>query len=223
MTFSLLYPFQILCVLFLPISAFFLLKLLCLFPESVSLACLASSSSPPSPFFLSGTNLLVELAWKRLLRRLPFLLFLHSWRSFCDEAVIFAKCLFTILQTSIEAPLLFQNVPRANDPTIYAGYSCWIPLSLPLQLIPHSSGLFLPSPFLSLRFRLPSITFSTHSTHSNSNSEQIPFGMSSLMIQLFLISFNFSHSSTKKPSFLVRISVFNKFFMGTPHSSRPTE
>ena len=99
-----------------------------------------------------------------------------------------------------------------------AGYSCWIPLSLP-----HSSGLFLPSPFLSLRFRLPSITFSSHSAHSNSNSEQIPFWMSSLNLQLFLISFHFSYSNTKKTSFLVRISVFNKFFMGTPHSSRPTE
>ena len=84
---------------------------------------------PPAPFFLSGPNFLVELARKRLLRRLPFLLFLRSWRSFCDETVIFAKRLLTILQTSIAAPLLFQNVPRANGPTIYSGYSCRFPLS----------------------------------------------------------------------------------------------
>ena len=117
----------------------------------------------------------MELARKRLPRRLPFLLFVRSWRSFCDETVIFAKRLLTILQTSIAAPLLFQNVPRANDPTIYAGYTLADSLSLPLQLIPYSPSLFCP--LLSFRFAFASqVLFFRHISlvraYSNSNSER---------------------------------------------------
>ena len=164
LTFYLLYPFLIPFRSF-P-SYFCLLSIVATF--SLPSVCFSSLFNelflpPPAPFFLSGPNFLVELAWKCLLRRLPFLLFLRSWRSFCDETVIFAKRRLTILQTSIAAPLLFQNVPRANGPTIYAGYSCWFRLSLPLQLILYSSGLFLPSPFPPFRFCLQVLFFRRNS------------------------------------------------------------
>ena len=218
LTFYLLYPFLIPFRSF-P-SYFCLLSIVATF--SLPSVCFSSLFNelflpPPAPFFLSGPNFLVELARKRLLRRLPFLLFLRSWRSFCDETVIFAKRRLTILQTSIAAPLLFQNVPRANGPTIYAGYSCWFPLS------PSPTHPLLLWPLFALSF--PSVSLLPPSTIFSSQFRTLhaPSGCPVWAYTVFLISFNFSHSSTKKTSFLVRISVFNKFFMGTPHSSRPTE
>ena len=178
LTFYLLYPFL------LPFrsfpSYFCLLSIVAtsLFPASVSLACLTSFSFPPHPvpFFLSGPNFLVELARKRLLRRLPFLLFLRSWRSFCDETVIFAKRLLTILQTSIADPLLFQNVPRANDLTIWRRLLLLIP-SLSLSI---SSFTPLASfcPLLSLRFAFAAKYYFFVAIPNAAR----PFGMSSLSI-----------------------------------------
>ena len=115
--------FLILCILFLPISTFFLATLS--LPRVCFFSLCSKRFAPSLPqVSLSSPNFLVELAGKRSLRKLSFLPFLRSWRSFCDETVIFAKRRLTILQTSIADPLLFQNVPRANGPTIYAGYSC---------------------------------------------------------------------------------------------------
>ena len=87
--------FLIPCILFLPISAFFLATLS--LPRVCFFSLCPKRFAPSLPqVSLSSPNFLVELAGKRSLRKLPFLPFLRSWRSFfaCesfgDELVIFS-------------------------------------------------------------------------------------------------------------------------------------
>ena len=91
------------------------------------------------------------------------------------------------------------------------------------SLSPSPTHPLLLWPLFALSF--PSVSLLPPSTifWSQFRTLHAPSGCPVWAYTVFLISFNFSHSSTKKTSFLVRISVFNKFFMGTPHSSRPTE
>ena len=152
MTFSLLYPFQILCVLFLPISAFFLLKLLCLFPESVSLACLASSSSPPSPF-----SSRVATFWSNLHGNACYVGYLSS--SSCIAGGVFVtKPLFS---QSVSSPfsrrqskLLFysktflaRTIPPSTQATLAGSLSLFLSNS---SLIPPAS--FCPLLFFRFAF-----------------------------------------------------------------------
>ena len=83
------------CILFLPISTFFLATLS--LPRVCFFSLCSKRFAPSLPqVSLSSPNFLVELAGKRSLRKLPFLPFLRSWRSFfaCesfgDEPVIFS-------------------------------------------------------------------------------------------------------------------------------------
>ena len=87
--------FLIPCILFLPISAFFLASLS--LPRVCFFSLCRKRFAPSLPqVSLSSPNFMVELAGKRSLRKLPFLAFLRSWRSFfaCesfgDEPVIFS-------------------------------------------------------------------------------------------------------------------------------------
>lgn len=87
--------FLIPCILFLPISTFFLATLS--LPRVCFFSLCSKRFAPSLPqVSLSNPNFLVELAGKRSLRKLPFLPFLRSWRSvfacesFGDEPVIFS-------------------------------------------------------------------------------------------------------------------------------------
>ena len=87
--------FLILCILFLPISTFFLATLS--LPRVCFFSLCSKRFAPSLPqVSLSSPNFLVELAGKRSLRKLPFLPFLRSWgsffacESFGDEPVIFS-------------------------------------------------------------------------------------------------------------------------------------
>lgn len=154
LTFYLLYPFLIPFRSF-P-SYFCLLSIVAtsLFPASVSLACLTSFSFPPPtpPPFSSR----VPTFWWNLHGNACYVGYLSS--SSCVAGGVFAtKPLFS---QSVSSPFsrrqsqilfysktfLARTVPPFTQATLADS------LSLPLQLILYSSGLFLPSPFPPFRF-----------------------------------------------------------------------
>ena len=182
MTFNLLYPFLIPFRSF-P-SYFCLLSIVATF--SLPSVCVSSLFSklflpPPPPPFSSR----VPTFWWNLHGNACYVGYLSS--SSCVAGGVFAtKPLFS---QSVSSPfsrrqsqLLFysktflaRTIPPFTQATLADS------LSLPLQLIPYSSGLFLPSPFLSFRFCLPSIIFSSQFRTLHPNKSR-PFGMSSLSI-----------------------------------------
>lgn len=86
--------FLIPCILFLPISAFFLATLS--LPRVCFFSLCSKRFAPSLPqVSLSSPNFLVELAGKRSLRKLPFLPFLRSWGSFLRVRVLATNPLFS--------------------------------------------------------------------------------------------------------------------------------
>ena len=181
MTFNLLYPFLIPFRSF-P-SYFCLLSIVATF--SLPSVCFSSLFNelflPPPPPFSSR----VPTFWWNMYGNACYVGYLSS--SSCVAGGVFAtKPLFS---QSVSSPfsrrqsqLLFysktflaRTVPPFTQATLADS------LSLPLQLIPYSSGLFLPSPFPPFRFCLPSIIFSSQFRTLHPNKSR-PFGMSSLSI-----------------------------------------
>ena len=94
----------------------------------------------------------MELARKRLLRRLPFLLFLRSWRSFCDETVIFANVSspFSRRQSQLlfySKTFLARTIPPSTQATLAGSLSLFLSNS---TLIPPAS--FCPLLFFRFAF-----------------------------------------------------------------------